>query len=104
MRESDSARELRNRESSAGIPVDLHFLSVPQGHQQATSATREVKDVIAALDLVPHPEKGYYIETLREKHTISDGCARSTCIYYLLEGVSARSHLHSVHDVVEVWH
>ncbi|CAG8254755.1 unnamed protein product [Penicillium salamii] len=77
---------------------------VPQGHQQATSATREVKEVIAALDLVPHPEKGYYIETFRDKHTISDDRARSTCIYYLLEGASARSHLHSVHDVVEVWH
>ncbi|CAG8019957.1 unnamed protein product [Penicillium salamii] len=68
------------------------------------SATREAKDVIAALNLVRHPEKGYYIETFRDEHTTSDGRARSTCIYYLLEGSSGHSHWHRVHNAVEVWH
>lgn len=68
------------------------------------STTHEAKDVIAALRLEPHPEKGYYIETFRDEHLTSDGLAHSTYIYYLLEGASGQSHWHRVHTAVEVWH
>ncbi|KAI0099120.1 cupin family protein [Nemania sp. FL0031] len=77
--------------------------------------------VIAALNLTPHPEKGFFIETFRDKATIpvsassstnanananadADPRAHSTCIYYLLEGEAGRSHWHRVRDAVEVWH
>lgn len=66
--------------------------------------------VITALNLAPHPEKGYYIETFRDTATSAsaneEGKERSnlTCIYYLLEGDSGQSHWHRVLDAVEVWH
>ncbi|KAI1491510.1 cupin family protein [Biscogniauxia mediterranea] len=65
---------------------------------------RSAQEVIAALNLSPHPEKGYYIETFRDPDTSSDKRSHSTCIYYLLEGESGLSHWHRVLDAVEVWH
>ncbi|KAJ5116632.1 Cupin family protein [Penicillium angulare] len=62
------------------------------------------KEVIDALHLAPHPEKGYYIETFRDSEVSSDGRTPSTCIYYLLEGNSGRSYWHRVLDAIEVWH
>ncbi|KAM3513450.1 hypothetical protein MY11210_002930 [Beauveria gryllotalpidicola] len=72
--------------------------------------SRTAKDVIAALNLTPHPEKGYYVETYRDAAaaatTNNDDKPRasSTYIYYLLEGESGLSHWHRVLDAVEVWH
>lgn len=61
------------------------------------------QEVIAALGLTPHPEKGYYVETFRD--AVEPGPrAHSTCIYYLLEGESGLSHWHRVLDAVEIWH
>ncbi|WVN89070.1 uncharacterized protein L203_104286 [Cryptococcus depauperatus CBS 7841] len=65
--------------------------------------THSAQDVVAALNLTPHPEKGYYIETFRDVAT-SEGRAASTTIYYLLEGDAGPSHWHRVLDAVEVWH
>lgn len=65
---------------------------------------RTAKEVIAALNLAPHPEKGYFIETFRDAHTTSDKRSHGTCIYYLLEGESGLSHWHRVLDATEVWH
>lgn len=62
------------------------------------------KDVITALNLAPHPEKGYYIETFRDLKASSEGRAPSTYIYYLLEGDCGMSHWHRVLDAIEVWH
>jgi uncharacterized protein len=70
----------------------------------SSSSKLTAKDVIAALDLAPHPEKGYFVETFRDTATTSDGREQSTCIYYLLEGESGLSHWHRVRDAVEVWH
>lgn len=58
--------------------------------------------VIAALDLQPHPEGGWFVETFRDPAVDGDGRARSTAIYYLLKA-GERSHWHRV-DAVEVWH
>jgi len=57
--------------------------------------------IIARLELVPHPEGGFYRQTF-EDAAGPDGRARSTAIYYLLPA-GARSHWHRV-DAVEVWH
>ncbi|KFG85741.1 Cupin family protein [Metarhizium anisopliae] len=68
-------------------------------------ATRKTaQDVIAALNLAPHPEKGYYVETFRDPETSAEGRAPSTYIYYLLEGEAGPSHWHRVLDAVEAWH
>jgi predicted cupin superfamily sugar epimerase len=58
-------------------------------------------DVIALLDLKPHPEGGHYRQTFRDPHQVNDRAA-STAIYFLLKR-GERSHWHRV-DAVEVWH
>jgi predicted cupin superfamily sugar epimerase len=68
------------------------------------ATTRTAKEVIAALNLTPHPEKGFYKETFRDANASPAGRAPSTCIYYLLEGAAGVSHWHRVLDAVEVWH
>lgn len=54
--------------------------------------------IIAALDLAPHPEGGWYRQTW-----VADGPGRpvGTAIYFLLEAGEA-SHWHKV-DAVEIW-
>jgi len=59
-------------------------------------------DVIAQLELRPHPEGGHYRETFRDKACDANGRACSTAIYFLLAR-GERSHWHRV-DAVEVWH
>src|SRR5271169_6384527 len=59
-------------------------------------------DIIARLDLKPHPEGGHYRETFRDSRLDDGGRARSTAIYFLLAR-SERSHWHRI-DAVEVWH
>ena len=59
-------------------------------------------DVIARLELKPHPEGGYYRETFRDSRADPQGRARSTAIYYLL-GRGDRSQWHRI-DAVEIWH
>ncbi|KAI0147177.1 cupin family protein [Xylariaceae sp. FL1272] len=68
------------------------------------TSTRTAQDVIEALGLTPHPEKGHFIETFRDSATNAGGKSHSTCIYYLLEGATGASHWHRVHGSVEVWH
>jgi uncharacterized protein len=59
-------------------------------------------DIIARLDLKPHPEGGHYRETFRDPRTDANGRAFSTAIYFLLTR-GERSHWHRI-DAVEVWH
>ena len=40
-------------------------------------------DIIALLDLQPHPEGGHYRETFRDPRTV-DGRSVGTAIYFLL--------------------
>ena len=66
-----------------------------------TVQSQTAQDIIRLLDLMPHPEGGYYRETFRDPVTI-DGRAASTCIYFLLpSGVVSRWHRV---DAVETWH
>ncbi len=57
-------------------------------------------EIIARLDLAPHPEGGWYRQTWIEDGR-SDRPA-GTAIYYLLEA-DQRSHWHRV-DATEIWH
>ena len=57
--------------------------------------------LIAELDLKPHPEGGHFRETFRDAPTTT-GRAASTAIYFLLAR-GERSHWHRI-DAAEVWH
>ena len=58
-------------------------------------------EIIALLDLKPHPDGGHYRETFRDPREV-DGRSVGTAIYFLLsEG--ERSHWHCV-DAAELWH
>jgi predicted cupin superfamily sugar epimerase len=59
-------------------------------------------DIIARLELLPHPEGGHYRETFRDRNCDAQRRARSTAIYFLLAR-GERSHWHRI-DAVEVWH
>ncbi len=56
------------------------------------------QDIIAHLDLAPHPEGGHYRQTWAAGNT---GRPAGTCIYFLLQA-GERSHWHRV-DAVEIW-
>jgi predicted cupin superfamily sugar epimerase len=58
-------------------------------------------EVIALLDLKPHPEGGHYRETFRDPRE-ADGRSVSTAIYYLLD-TGETSEWHRV-DAAEIWH
>ncbi len=48
-------------------------------------------DIVARLELRPHPEGGYYRETFRDKRIDNNGRAHSTAIYYLWRAATART-------------
>lgn len=56
------------------------------------------QDIIAQLDLQPHPEGGHYRQTWVAEN---EGRPTGTCIYFLLQA-GARSHWHKV-DATEIW-
>ncbi len=56
-------------------------------------------EIIALLDLTPHPEGGHYRQTWIAEN---DGRAAGTCIYFLLKAGEV-SHWHTV-DATEIWH
>ena len=66
------------------------------------SSRPSASDIIARLELKPHPEGGHFRETFRDRRSDSDGRAFSTAIYFLLAR-GERSHWHRI-DCVEVWH
>jgi predicted cupin superfamily sugar epimerase len=59
-------------------------------------------DIIARLDLKPHPEGGHFREIFRDPRLDANGRSVSTAIYFLLAR-GERSHWHRI-DAVEVWH
>lgn len=60
----------------------------------------DAKQIIDLLELKPHPEGGFFVQTFEDEHLPNR--AHSTAIYYLLEA-GQRSHWHRV-DAAEVWH
>jgi uncharacterized protein len=59
-------------------------------------------DIIARLELKPHPEGGHFRETFRDPRTDESGRSFSTAIYFLLAR-GERSRWHRI-DAVEIWH
>jgi uncharacterized protein len=59
-------------------------------------------EIIARLELKPHPEGGYYRETYRDTRGDANGRALSTAIYFLLAR-GQPSQWHRI-DAAEVWH
>ncbi len=59
-------------------------------------------DIIARLELKPHPEGGHFRETFRDARLDTNGRSISTAIYFLLAR-GERSHWHRI-DAVEIWH
>jgi uncharacterized protein len=59
-------------------------------------------EIIARLDLKPHPEGGHYRETFRDSRRDVNGRSASTAIYFLLAR-GERSHWHRI-DAAEIWH
>ncbi|MEM9475605.1 MAG: cupin domain-containing protein [Pseudomonadota bacterium] len=57
-------------------------------------------DIIAHLNLAPHPEGGHYRQTWVEDPATDRPAG--TCIYFLLKA-GERSHWHRV-DATEIWH
>ena len=64
--------------------------------------TETAAEIIARLDLAPHPEGGHFRETFRDARVDADGRSLSTAIYFLLARGES-SHWHRI-DAVEVWH
>jgi predicted cupin superfamily sugar epimerase len=64
-------------------------------------ALETADEIIALLQLAPHPEGGYFRETFRDSHEVG-GRSCSTAIYFLLKSGEV-SHWHRV-DAVETWH
>ena len=58
-------------------------------------------EIIALLDLQPHPEGGHFRETWRAEAADGERAA-GTAIYFLLKGGEV-SHWHRV-DAAEIWH
>jgi predicted cupin superfamily sugar epimerase len=59
-------------------------------------------EIVARLELKPHPEGGHYRETFRDSRVDASGRSASTAIYFLLAR-GERSHWHRI-DAVEAWH
>jgi predicted cupin superfamily sugar epimerase len=59
-------------------------------------------EIIARLELKPHPEGGHFRETFRDPRLDANGRSVSTAIYFLLAR-GQRSHWHRI-DAVEIWH
>src|SRR6185312_12710413 len=92
--------------ADATAPARGLVRGIRQAQIDATDgAARRLMDsadaVIAALELAPHPEGGWYRETYRSDAAPGTRAA-TTAIYYLLRR-DERSHWHRV-DASEIWH
>jgi uncharacterized protein len=67
-----------------------------------SAALLSAAEIIARLELKPHPEGGHYRETFRDCRLDAAGRSLSTAIYFLLAR-GERSHWHRI-DAVEIWH
>lgn len=66
----------------------------------ALSGDLGVNEIVRLLDMAPHPEGGWFVETFRDAPG-PDGRARCTAIYFLL-GADQVSAWHTV-DATEIW-
>ena len=100
------------RADEPSVAAKLHMKGAERGRgvrriartqeQVLMALPQEAADIIARLELKPHPEGGHYRETFRDQRIDANGRSRSTAIYFLLAR-GERSHWHRI-DAVEVWH
>ena len=60
-------------------------------------------EVVAKLQMQPHPEGGFYVETFRDPALVADGRNASTAIYFLLEA-GKKHKWHRVVGSSEIFH
>ena len=87
-------------ESSRQVPTIVEMIK-----QTDTSMESKSTQIIQSLDLIPHPEGGFYKETYRSDEKVEiDGKTKSasTAIYYLLESGDFSGFHRISHD--ELWH
>ena len=72
----------------------------PTPIREGQALVAQADEIIAELDLVPHPEGGHFRETFRD--SAPGGRPWSTAIFYLLKADEV-SRWHRV-DAAEVWH
>jgi predicted cupin superfamily sugar epimerase len=98
--------------AAAPKPYPTAAAAGPPSHPTPVN-DRTAAEVIAALNLIPNPEGGYFVESFRDAQLVraanattspSTARAASTAIYYLLEGATGDSLWHRVTDAAEVWH
>lgn len=68
---------------------------------EAAGQLGDWRKIVEVLNMQPHPEGGYYVETWRDTEGV-DGRAHSSAIYYLL-AAGDFSHWHRV-DAAEIFH
>jgi len=84
--------------------AELNVLDISPNFEMEPASMNQIdsKEVIRLLDMKPHPEGGFYVETFRDDDQES-GLVASTAIYYLLEAGDC-SHWHRVLGSSEIWH
>ena len=115
-----NSRPARRREESQCVPARRRALRRGRRADERQKRCRSVRrsaraqeqilmvglptaaDIIARLELQPHPEGGHYRETFRDTRLAANGRSLSTAIYFLLAR-GERSHWHRI-DAVEIWH
>ena len=91
---------MRHRQLAAWF-ARIQPAQVDAAHHATRRLMASADEIVAALDLKPHPEGGWYRETYRGDAP-AGGRAATTAIYYLLRR-GERSHWHRV-DASEIWH
>lgn len=88
----------------ASLMQNSHGSHAP-GPRKKSINDRSAAELIAALNLIPNVEQGFFVETFRDEVTSGTATNRSasTAIYYLLEGKVGWSAWHKV-DAAEIWH
>ena len=75
---------------------------MPTPSSRMPLSSLSASEVVARLDLAPHPEGGFYRETWRDQPADDTKRGHGTAIYFLLPG-GVENRWHRV-DAVEIWH
>lgn len=96
------------REGCSGKPNPRNFVCFVPFVVNALGMDQRVQALIDALGLVPHPERGYYVETYRASARVHPAAhvgerAASTAIYFLVSADQPATSLHRLKSD-EVFH
>ncbi|XP_038057742.1 uncharacterized protein LOC119729232 isoform X4 [Patiria miniata] len=74
-----------------------------EGLLSITTSNATAQDIINKLQLLPHPEGGFYRETYRSESKNSDGESHGTAIYYIMSKSDGLV-WHRIRGKNELWH